>query len=260
MQLIRFLQNKETGICYFETHAAKAIYNLNDETTQKTQEYKLGIEKLWENPAVSNSAIVEYLDCVKQFNPDSNLSFYPGSGLIANTLLRAQDQEILCELHPTIYAALHDYFRRDKKVHVHHGEGYQTIFSLLPPKCNRGLLLIDPPYEAKDEYKQLITALSKMQTRWSNGVYAIWFPIKEYKEITSFYRELKKLPFKNILSAEFYTTTDNTENCLKGSGMAIINPPWQFDLLLKKMLPELMKGLGIENGKVSLQWVLHEDK
>lgn len=257
VQLLKFLDKKPSAFCYMDTHSGKALYNLTDEQSQKTNEYKEGIYRLWHAKDISHPAIIDYLDIVKKYNPQNELNYYPGSGLFASSCLREQDEAILCELQPRVYEDLHNYFPRNKQVHVHHREGYQALQALLPPKIKRGMVLIDPPYEAKDEYQQLLEAITKAQIRWPNGIYAIWFPIKQYDVIARFYRNIKNSGFTNILATECWATTEDfKDNRLRGSGLVILNPPWQFDLLLDGLLPALNTALNINNsGKIFFTWL-----
>ena len=257
-ELLLYLQKKPTPICYMETHAGEAIYDLKSNPSQKTLEYEEGIKKIYlENFSKKNLDIIQqYLNIVKSINPTKHLDFYPGSGLIAKNLLRQDDQAILCELHPAVYEKLNDYFKRDKQMHVHHRDGYEALAALLPPKEKRGLVLIDPPFEVTDEFERILHTLSVMENRWATGVYAIWYPIKQYQTILTFYHALKKLSFKNIIAAELILHPEAQDNRLKGSGIVILNPPWQFDIFLDTLLPVLLQKLQIHNeGSTQLLWL-----
>jgi len=259
IQLLQALHKKPAPFSYIETHTGKALYDLSMAPAQKTKEYQQGIHQLWHNANSKDPAINDYLQAIHEVNPDNTLKFYPGSSLIARQRLREHDNAILCELHPTAYHDLKNYFYHDTSVHIHHRDGYEALPALVPPKSKRGLVLIDPPYEIKDEYEQLLKMLEKVQTRWLNGIYAIWFPIKQYDLILDFYHNLKTLEFPKILTTEFWTDAENSDNALKGSGLIIINPPWQFDETLKLSLPALINALGLTRGKSKVLWLVKED-
>lgn len=254
IQLLQHLRKKPAAFSYIETHAGKAIYDLQDIPAQKTTEYQQGIAVLWQQNTAEELAILDYLQVVRAENPENALKFYPGSGLIAKHLLRAEDEAVLCEFHPPVYQQLKHYFHQDKQIHVHLRNGYEALPALTPPRTKRGLVLIDPPYEITDEYQQLVSALKKSLQRWSSGIYAIWFPIKQYHLILDFYHALKNTTSAPILTAEFWTTVYE-EDVLKGSGLAIINPPWQFDLLLQSCLPALLEDLNFPQGKTQVTWL-----
>jgi len=248
IHLLQSFHKKPSPFCYFETHAGKALYNLRDAASQKTQEYKDGAFKLWQQKENLHPILNDYLNIISRFNLSNKpLQFYPGSGLIARQYLREKDQAILCEMHPPIHYDLASYFKQDKKVHVHDRNGYEALIASVPPKENRGLVLIDPPYEIENEYEVLVDTLKKAKTRWQNGMYAIWFPIKEYKKVRDFYDALSALGFSEMLVAELWESQDLIANHrLRGSGMVILNAPWQSDVFLKSLLPELAKALDIE--------------
>lgn len=256
VQLLKNLHKKSSAFTYFETHAGNAIYNLQDMSAQKTLEYATGISMLWQHSNITHPALNDYLTIIRTINPlqdktpsavttSKNLNYYPGSGLFARHCLRQQDEAILCELHPDVYQNLYTYFKQDKQVHVHRRNGYEALSALLPPPYCRGLTLIDPPFEIPNEFQQIHQALQRMQARWLNGMYAIWFPIKKYEIILQFYHELQKLQFSNILAAEFWSAPETADNRIKGSGLIILNPPWQFDNLLHTLLPTLAQALNL---------------
>lgn len=254
VQLLQNLRKKPSAFSYIETHAGKAIYDLQDTPAQKTVEYKQGIEALWQKNALKEPAILDYLQIIQTENPDNTLKFYPGSGLITKHLLREEDEAVLCEYHPVVCQQLKQYFQHNKQVHVHLRNGYEAMPALIPPQTKRGMILIDPPYEINDEYQQLVTVLQKSLQRWPNGIYAIWFPIKQYNLILNFYHAVKNATSVPILTAEFWTTFYK-EDVLNGSGLAIINPPWQFDLLLQSCLPALLDALNFPQGKTQVTWL-----
>jgi 23S rRNA (adenine2030-N6)-methyltransferase len=205
--------------------------------------------------------VKHYLDCVQQINNEltnshhASLRYYPGSPKLARYLIRPQDRIILCELQPEDYQLLRLTFSGDKQVAVHHLDGYLGLKAFLPPRENRGLVLIDPSYESSwspvrkdsvDDFIRIIDSLSVALKRWEKGIYAIWYPIKEKSLVTRFYRSLRKKVTQPIFKIEL-TCYPDIPNHLNGSGVAIINPPWQFDQTMNQTLPWLWKALTINN-------------
>lgn len=246
--LIQALRQKEKAFCYFDTHAGIGIYDLHDETAQKTQEFASGIARL----LLQNNfptEITDYLNCIKNLNSAWHESqktlpqFYPGSPTIVRHLLRPQDKMILTELHEQDFQQLKQAFHRDQQVIVHHQNGYQALKAYLPPIERRGLVLIDPPYEQTDEFDRIYTALQNALRRWATGIYAIWYPIKERAPIKHFHQTLKTSGIKNILIAELSIYPEDAPLSLNGCGLAIINPPWQLDKQLASLLPWLWQAL-----------------
>lgn len=233
--LLQALQHKEKGFCYIDTHAGTGRYDLNALEAQKTREYTTGIELIGQ--AVRPPAEIQaLLDIVKTMNPvQAKPRFYPGSPRVARSFLRPQDRAIFAELQPEQAEFLKQEFSRDKQVRIEQQDGYQLLKAVLPPKERRGLVLIDPPYEQVNEVKQLGTALQEALKRWETGIYAVWYPLKERHLTHELYKQLQRLPAKEILLAELSVYPDDAPLSLNGSGMAIINPPWQLDTQLKKL-------------------------
>ncbi|HVX05420.1 MAG TPA: 23S rRNA (adenine(2030)-N(6))-methyltransferase RlmJ, partial [Rhodanobacteraceae bacterium] len=177
-------------------------------------------------------------------NPDGAPRTYPGSPLLAARALRAGDRLILCETQDDEAAALRALFRQDPRAHVHQRDGYAALNALLSPPEKRGLVLIDPPFEAQEgEFADIEAALARAHARWPNGVYAVWYPIKSHRTIAPFHRRLAAGPFGKVLVAELLVRPDDSPLRLNGCGMLIANPPWKIDAAVAAMLPALRDAL-----------------
>lgn len=228
IMLLERMCQKDKPFLYLDTHAGIGLYDLTSEIGQKTREYENGIAKIFlaENcPEV----IEKYKNIVLKFNRDAKgLRYYPGSPLIAQAFLRPQDRMVLCELHPDDVQVLQHQFAHNSQVAVHHTNGYQGIKSFLPPKSGRGLTLIDPPFEEKDEFTKIITAMEIAVKQYSIGIYTIWYPIKNKKHVKNFINKINELDFKNVINYEFSIAPQTDDSGLTSCGMMIVNPPWQF--------------------------------
>lgn len=247
VSLIQSLLRKENAFCYLETHAGVGCYDLFAETTQKSKEFENGIQKI---VSASNppALIQDYLSCIQTLNNTSNvLRYYPGSPYFAKYFMRPQDKIILSELHPEDVQLLRKNFPRDKQIAIHHQDGYQSLKAFLPPKEKRGLVLIDPPYEKNNELKSLPGLLTQTINRWETGIYALWYPIKTEQQNKLFHKELKTGIQRPYLTAELCIYSNEFATQLNGSGMLIINPPWQLDQQLENILPWLWHVLSIDN-------------
>ncbi len=252
VSLIKSLLQKNTAICYLDTHAGAGYYDLFAETAQKSLEFESGIAKIFHENNVP-TLIHQYLSCVQKMNARfsgsklSSLRYYPGSPSIMRYFLRPQDRMILTELHPQEYQLLRREFAGTKQASVHLLDGYQGLKAFLPPKERRGLILIDPPYERPNELADLALALPMALKRFATGVYAIWYPIKDRVTIDHFHRSLKETIQKPILIAELSIYPENSPLHLNGSGMAIINPPWQLDEHILEYLPWMWQHLSVQH-------------
>ncbi len=229
--LLNCLKQKEKPFCYIDTHAGNGEYGL---LHSQNQEWKDGVGLLQQHP-VKNSLLKQYIEYTH------DLHHFPGSPKIAQKLLRSQDEMILIERSPESFQALNYLFHHQKRIHLHHSDAYLSLRALLPPKIKRGLILIDPPYEEKNEFDKLIPLLQESLKRFPTGIYAVWFPIKSRLFIQRFYHDLKKqLNHSEILITEFCPWSDDVAIRLNGSGMIIINPPWKLEKTLSPLLHELI--------------------
>ncbi len=252
--LLNALSRKTTPFCYIDTHAGIGNYDLFSEFAKKTREYETGIEKIIQQESPPE-LIKRYLDIVHRINNQlthtqfSSLRYYPGSPMIARTMLRPHDRMIVSELQRNDYETLRASFAGDKQVAVHHMDGFLGLKAHLPPDQRRGLILIDPPYENPDEFNRIAHALPIALKRFQTGIYAIWYPLKEMHTVQRFYRTLQENIQQPMLAIELTIYPDLPQH-LNGCGMAIINPPFEFDATINAVLPWLWQALTI-NGQGS---------
>lgn len=244
--LIEALNRKDKPWSYLETHAGKAVYALDSEQASKTAEFEEGIARLWRAYNLPES-VSTYLDQVRQVNENTVLQRYPGSPALVSGMARTTDQLHLMELHPGEAAQLKKVFSGHANVGVHHRDGYEGVLSLLPPKPNRGVVLIDPSYEVKAEYDQVVSFLSKAVKRWPNGCFTVWYPLLSAERWKFMLEKIRCTGIKNILCSELWIG-DPQEQGMYGSGMLIINPPWQLDQTLDQSEPWLVELLAQRAG------------
>jgi 23S rRNA (adenine2030-N6)-methyltransferase len=192
------------------------------------------------------ASLAEYVAVVKQINPDGQLKLYPGSPLVAMELMREDDRLRLYELHPTDHDILQENFAPyDNRVLMQKGDGFGALKALLPPPPRRALVLIDPPYEDKQDYQRVVAALNEGLKRFANGVYAVWYPQLQRAEARQLPEQLKQLPVKSWLHVALSVQAPSAEGFgMHGSGMFILNPPWTLNSVLEEVMPYLVKVLG----------------
>ena len=231
--LLDQLCGKDKPWCYVETHAGRGRYDLESPEARRAGEWRDGIGRL-EDAVDLPDAVVRYLDRVRALaGNERQIRVYPGSPLLARAAMREGDRALLAELQPDEATALKSEFRRDPRVAVHHMDGYQALKALLPPTPRRGLVLIDPPYEPADEVARLPARLAAAARRWPTGIFALWYPIKDRRELAPLRRGLERIEAGDLLFAELsLAPTDNTAR-MNGSGLAILRPPWQFEKTLE---------------------------
>lgn len=233
------MQARPKPMCYVESHAGAGLYRLDAPEAMQSQEAVRGIQRL-AGAAPVNAALAAYLRIVAAL-PENQLRLraYPGSPLIAAGLLGDTDRLVLIEVVPAEAAALRHLFRHDPRVAVHCCDGWAALGALLPPTPRRGLLLVDPPYEAPGDLRRVAAGLVLARRRWPVGVLAAWYPIKDRRALRSFYRELGAAGLGGLLRVELSVQPDDNPAGLNGSGMIIAAPPWGLELDLREMLAEL---------------------
>ena len=267
--LIDALKAKPTPFAVIDTHAGSGCYALEGKEAEKTGEWRDGVGRLLfpdVGPHASAGGTLppllrHWLDGLLALpGNEHGLKLYPGSPLQAALAMRDADGAQLCELHPEEAARLRELFRRDTRMHVHERNGYEALKALLPPKEKRGLVLIDPPYEAQEaEYRLIEQALKEALQRWPGGIYAIWYPIKRRSQVQPFLRWLSHCGARRVLRAELLVHGDDSPLRLNGSGMAIINAPWQLDETLREPLRALARLLAQEHpAEWKLDWLVDE--
>lgn len=260
-EILSHLTKKEKPIVYIDTHAGAGLFNLQSDDAEKLGEYRDGIAK------VINKGYPEmagYLDLVKGMNKPGLLTRYPGSPLVAGHFLRRQDRGWLYELHPQDSVTLSKNIAGSnlaarKNMVVQREDGLKGFLSLLPPVSRRGLVLIDPSYEVKTEYDQVVVALEKAHKKFSTGVYALWYPVVERERIERLERRLLATGIKNIQQFELGVRPDADGQGMTSSGMIVINPPWGLLDAMKSVLPKLAKALAQEGQPVFRCQVLADE-
>jgi 23S rRNA (adenine2030-N6)-methyltransferase len=173
---------------------------------------------------------------------------YPGSPLLAMRLLRPVDRLTFCEPHPAVAKALAGAVARDKRVNIVRRDGYDTLLAWAPPPERRGLVLIDPPFEAGDEFARLATALVAAWRKWPTGVFLAWYPRKDLPAIARFHQQLVAGGLRRMLAIDFDVAAPTREGKLAGCGLLAINPPFTLETEARILLPWLVLRLARGRG------------
>jgi 23S rRNA (adenine2030-N6)-methyltransferase len=267
VRLVSALQKKEKGFLYLDTHAGRGSYDLTvaaqGDTLARQPEYPQGIGRLWGRPDLPEG-LAEYVALVKQFdrergNPGATPRFYPGSPWLARLLARPQDRLVLCEKQPGESELLDIEFGREPRVKVLTMDGYAAPRAMLPPPERRALVLIDPPFETQDEFARIAAAVGEGLRRLPAAVFAIWYPLTERARVDAFYSELLALKLPPTLELELTVAGEQSVLKMKGCGLAVINPPWQFDAEAGPILEWLAGVLAQEpGGRAKCRWLVPE--
>jgi 23S rRNA (adenine2030-N6)-methyltransferase len=268
LQLIEALRKKAKGFLFLDTHAGEGLYDLTDPDSRHSAESEAGIRRLeaagqraagGQHPAIR--LYLEAVDHVRRGHGNAR-QLYPGSPLLAASRLRDVDQAVCVETQPQTARALQRAFERSATLlatapRVVAGDGYQEVKSQLPPSLRRGLTLIDPPYEAADEEQQVAATLLAGLERFETGVYAVWYPIKKQHDSDLWLARVTRGIERPTLAAQICLSPPDHAAGLNGSGMLVVNPPWQFDRDAQQWQEELHQLLGGSAGG-TVRWLVHE--
>ena len=252
VRILLYLQEKDAAFRVIDTHAGAGRYDLAGEEAERGGEWLMGIARIMQARFSERAAplIKPYLDIVRAFNPQRGpLTTYPGSPLIARALLRPQDRLTACEVGLGARKALIDALRHDTQARVVDLDGWTALPAFVPPKERRGLVLIDPPYEQKDEFERLAAGFIEAFAKWPTGSYLLWYPAKSRRATDELARQVAQAvgeakPPGNCLRVEFSVAPQTAGTGLTSAGLLVVNPPWTLLAELKAILPELEKPLG----------------
>ena len=258
-RILLHLGAKPTPFRAIETHAGSGIYNLLGPEAGKTAEWRGGIGKLIAAapPPEVQPLIEPYLQIVAALI-DGEPPRYGGSPWIAKALLRRQDKLLLCELHPRAFATLRDNFGYDARIKLFQIDGYARLKAFLPPVERRGLVLIDPPFEAADEFARATKAIEKAWRKWMTGIIMFWYPVKDAGICAAFAAHLAGQGIKRVLRLELQTGPPTPLGPLARCGLIIVNPPFRLDAEAKILLPWLCGVLGDGEPGFLIEWLSGE--
>lgn len=237
-----YMTRKDKALRVIDTHAGAGRYALTGQQPLKNREYDNGIGALWQKNDLS-PLLADYVEKIKASNPNQQLRVYPGSPVLAQMFMRAQDRLFLHELHSTDCRLLKDAIGRDRRVTIIEEDGFQGLQALLPPPDRRALVLIDPSYEIKSDYQHVVRQIIEAHKRFATGTYLLWYPVVMRQRIDEMERALQKSGIRNIQLFELGIAPDTLEPGMTASGMMVINPPWTLWSAMKLALPYLAQTL-----------------
>ena len=251
VRMLAYLHEKPAAFRVIDTHAGAGVYDLTSDEARRGGESLTGIARIMQArfSEKTEPLLRPYLDIVRAFNPQRDLVAYPGSPLIARAMLRPQDRMTVCEVEPKARKRLIAALRRDTQARVVDLDGWTALAAFVPPNERRGLVLIDPSFEAKDEFERLAAGFTEAFAKWPTGSYLLWYPVKSRRATDGLARHVAEVagagkPAGKCLRLEFSVAPQAASPGLVSTGLLIVNPPWTLMGELKAILPELEKPLG----------------
>lgn len=251
-RILTYLHGKPSPFRVIDTHAGAGLYDLTGEEAERGGEWQDGIGRLVTAPLSRETRefVAPYLAIVGACNEGSaagQLTRYPGSPLIARDLLRQQDRLVACEVEPSAQAALADLLRRDRRTRAVELDGWTALGAFVPPKERRGLVLIDPPFEARDEFARMAEGFATAYRKWPTGIFLLWHPIKDRANAAAFEARVAELTEKS-LCVDMAVAAESDDRGLVRAGLIIVNPPWVLAGELGVVMPELCRVLARDRG------------
>jgi 23S rRNA (adenine2030-N6)-methyltransferase len=234
-----YLQKKEGGLCIIDAHGGAGLYSLDSEEAAKTGEWRSGIGCLSGRQNVPPDLAL-YLDRVTE---DLDRQRYPGSPLLAARVLRPQDRLIASELYPPAFEALQQVLTPYGNARATLMDGYECIRANIPPKERRGLVLIDPPFERKDEFQRLTRQMREWKKRWATGLYILWYPIKPHLPVAELKEAAQSLALPRTWCTEILIRPRDDAETLNGCGLIVFNAPYTVPDRVETLLPFLKEAM-----------------
>ncbi|MDP2230188.1 23S rRNA (adenine(2030)-N(6))-methyltransferase RlmJ [Methylotenera sp.] len=244
--VLDYMNQKDKPYWYIDTHAGAGMYSLTEGYATQNAEFEQGIAKLMSANNLPKP-LADFVAQIKRFNTNT-LDFYPGSPMVAQDFLRADDKMRLFELHPSDCKLLIENFKgQGKQVKIDMQDGFTGIKACLPPPPRRAAVLIDPPYEDKQDYQRVVSMINDSLTRFATGTYMVWYPLLQRPEPRDMINDLMHLNAPNWLHVEMNIHEPSAEGFgMFGSGLFVINPPWTLPNILAETMPVLTQLLALD--------------
>lgn len=242
LALLAALQRKDKAFAYLETHAGRGAYELSHQSAEAVE----GRGRFGAG-AYQAQELRDFATLIENFRSNRSQSrAYPGSPAIASLQMRQQDRGIVSEIVPAEVRMLERELEFNPRMRVERADGFERLRAWLPPAERRGLIFIDPPYEeSRQDFERVTAAIVDALQRFSTGVYAAWYPIKDEREVRAWHDGFARAVSTETLISEMWLYPRDSKVALNGSGLLIVNPPYQLAERMEIWLPELRAQLDV---------------
>ncbi|WP_148863592.1 23S rRNA (adenine(2030)-N(6))-methyltransferase RlmJ [Marinobacter fonticola] len=253
---LHLMQRKATPIACFDTHGGSAHYDLTGEQARKTSEAEGGIQRVWaQRDKLKHMLWRDIWGVIGEADGASTIRYYPGSPAWLYGLKRQQDRITAFELHSNESTRLQQW-AKTRDVRVTAGDGFKGLLASLPPSEPRLFTLIDPPYEVKDDYATTADTVINAWKQCRHGVYLIWYPVLPGAQFETMIQRLQASPVRKVLHSQ-YVLDQAPARGMRGSGLLLVNPPWEWGETLQALLDEIA-GSGAIAAHHRLDWAVPE--
>jgi 23S rRNA (adenine2030-N6)-methyltransferase len=244
-RILLHLNAKVTPYRIVDTHAGAGRYDLGSEEALRTHEWKDGVARLDQSPLAPDveALLKPWRDAVSGARALYGADAYPGSPWLCRQAMRPGDRLIAAELHPQTHKKLAAVLGSDPRCKALAIDGWNALRGNVPPKERRGLVLIDPPFEEKDEFATLEAELIAAHRKWPTGIYALWYPVKDRLAVENLLAAILAAGIGRLLRLEIDVDRPEAAGGLSATGLLIVNPPWRLAEEAGILLPALAERL-----------------
>jgi 23S rRNA (adenine2030-N6)-methyltransferase len=247
--MLRAMQRKDKPLLVLDTHAGIGRYDFLSGPATKTGEWRSGIAKIL---AARPAGLADYVAVIE------SLGLYPGSPMIAASLLRGGDRLVCCELHKEDAPVLRRVMAGFDGVSVHERDGYEALKAFLPPPEKRALVLIDPPFEVVDEFELIVEHVAAAWRKFKSGVFVVWYPVKSLAPERAFFEAVQAAGVRDVVAARILLRPVLDAARLNGCGLLVVNPPFGFEAAMLEMLQAFVAVLGEPGAACAVERVVDE--
>ncbi len=257
-RILDHMKKKAKPFRVIDAHAGIGLYDLAGIEAGKTGEWEGGIGKMEAPFAPDVEALLQsYREVIRALNPQGGLRLYPGSPELALRLMRGEDRMIAHRLHPQDALPLERHPLNDQREDVTSMDAETCLKAKLPPPERRAVVLIDPPYEIRNEAEKTVRMVAQGLRRFAQGIYVVWYPLKADNTAETVLTGIAQLGLPATLKVELRVREAFSAGGLAGSGVLILNTPWKLDKELRLLVSALAQRLGLGNwGQGSVEWLV----
>jgi 23S rRNA (adenine2030-N6)-methyltransferase len=242
LEVLRALTRKDKGLLFVDTHAGRGEYDLHPGDSNHPAEWQSGIAKLL-GAAPRHAALVDYRQQVARGVHGASLH-YPGSPLLALGALRVSDRAVLFETQREEASQLRKALPEGARARIENADGFAGLRALLPPPERRGCVLIDPPYEEREDHARMLAAVKDAVQRFDSAVMLLWVPVKLRSDFDAWFSTLHNTVSQPLLASLLWMHPCDSRAALNGSALVLVNPPYLVEQGMREWLPELQALLG----------------
>jgi 23S rRNA (adenine2030-N6)-methyltransferase len=244
-RILTHLNAKDAPYRIVDTHAGAGRYDLGSEEALRTHEWKDGVARIDRSPLAPavETILKPWRDALSGARALFGADAYPGSPWLCRQAMRADDRLIAAELHPQTHKKLAAVLGRDQRCKALAIDGWNALRGNVPPKERRGLVLIDPPFEEKDEFATLEAEFIAAHRKWPTGIYVLWYPVKDRLAVENLLSGVMAADIGKLLRLEIDVDRPEAAGGLSATGLLIVNPPWTLADEARILLPALTERL-----------------